>query len=265
MYIQKQVTKGYNPYLTMEQNDCATNMDVGLLVLDAGDEYVFNEAEKEIALDLLIGKVNFSYNNETHEASRPDTFHYAAYCLHVCKNTEVKIKAVEHSEIYVQKTDNDRIFDAKLYAPSDIMVQHAGSNGELMGCMQREIQTFFDYESAPYSNMVLGEVLNYPGKWSSYPPHHHSQPEVYFYRFDYPDGFGAGFANGSVYKTGHNGCLVINHSFHSQGAAPGYAMCYMWGIRHLPGNPWRKTRIDDPEHSWLWKSDANEHIFKSEV
>ncbi|MBQ7069424.1 MAG: 5-deoxy-glucuronate isomerase, partial [Synergistaceae bacterium] len=148
MYIQKQVTKGYNPYLTMEQNDCATNMDVGLLVLDAGDEYVFNEAEKEIALDLLIGKVSFSYNNETHEASRPDTFHYAAYCLHVCKNTEVKIKAVEHSEIYVQKTDNDRTFDAKLYAPSDIMVQHAGSNGELMGCMQREIQTFFDYESA---------------------------------------------------------------------------------------------------------------------
>ena len=60
MYIQKQVTKGYNPYLTMEQNDCATNMDVGLLVLDASDEYVFNEAEKEVALDLLIGKVNFS-------------------------------------------------------------------------------------------------------------------------------------------------------------------------------------------------------------
>ena len=54
-------------------------------------------------------------------------------------------------------------------------------------------------------NMVLGEVLNHPGKWSSYPPHHHPQPEVYFYRFDYPDGFGAGFANGEIYKTRHNG------------------------------------------------------------
>ena len=72
--------------------------------------------------------------------------------------------------------------------------------------------------------MVLGEVLNFPGKWSSYPPHHHPQPEVYFYRFDYPHGFGAGFANGEIYQTGHNGLAVINHGFHSQTAAPGYAM-----------------------------------------
>ncbi|MBQ9389293.1 MAG: 5-deoxy-glucuronate isomerase [Synergistaceae bacterium] len=262
MYMQKEVTRGYNAYLTMGENDCATNMDIGLLVMFPGDEYTFKEAEKELALDLLIGKVSFTYNGESHEAVRENTFRNAAYCLHVCKGTHVTVKALEHAEIYVQKTDNEREFAAKLYAPSDIMVQHAGANGELLGCMQREIQTFFDYESAPYSNMVLGEVLSYPGKWSSYPPHHHPQPEVYFYRFDYPQGFGAGFADGEVYQTGHNGCLVINHSFHSQAAAPGYAMCYMWGIRHLPGNPWRKTRIDDPEHSWLWKSDANEHIFK---
>ena len=59
----------------------------------------------------------------------------------------------------------------------------------------------------------------------------------------------------------HNGCAVINHGFHSQTAAPGYAMCYAWGIRHLDGDPWDKTRIDDPEHAWLWKADANDHIY----
>ena len=144
------------------------------------------------------------------------------------------------------------------------MVQHAGNKGELMGCMRREIKTLFDYESAPYANMVLGEVLNFPGKWSSYPPHHHPQPEVYFHRFDYPDGFGASFANGEIYKSRHNGLTVINHGFHSQAAAPGYAMCYVWGIRHLDGDPWRKTRIDNPEHAWLWKADANDHIFHME-
>ena len=52
--------------------------------------------------------------------------------------------------------------------------------------------------------------------------------------------------------------------FCAYAAAPGYAMCYMWGIRHLDGDPWRKTRIDDPEHAWLWKPDANAHIFNPE-
>ena len=149
-----------------------------------------------------------------------------------------------------------------MYTPDTVQTQHAGCHGELLGCMEREIKTFFDHDNAPFSNMVLGEVLNHPGKWSSYPPHHHPQPEVYFYRFDYPQGFGAGFANGEIYQTGHNGLSVINHGFHSQTAAPGYAMCYAWGIRHLEGDPWMKTRIDDEAHEWLWKPDANEHIYQ---
>ena len=125
--------------------------------------------------------------------------------------------------------------------------------------MSREIKTFFDLDNAPFSKMVLGEVLNLPGKWSSYPPHHHPQPEVYFYRFDYPDGFGAGFANGEIFKTQHN-------------AAPSSTMLPLpdrrAGLCHvlrLGIRTWRgslgQTRIDDPEHAWLWKADANDHIY----
>ena len=264
MYFDKKVERGYNAYLTMGVNDHDTGMDVGLLVMEAGDEYSFDEPEKELAIDLLQGKVEMIWDGASMECDRPDTFRYDAYCLHVCRGTKVVIKALSHAELYIQLTDNERTFEAKMYTKDNMLLQQAGKNGELMGCMRREIKTFFDYESAPYSNMVLGEVLNFPGKWSSYPPHHHPQPEVYFFRFDYPDGFGAGFANGQVYHTKHNGCLVINHSFHSQVCAPGYAMIYMWGIRHLPGNPWEKTRIDDPEHAWLWKADANDHIFHME-
>ena len=264
MYIDKHVQRGYNAYMEMGHTDCNTNMDVGLLIMEEGDVFELCEPEKEVAYDLLQGKVEFAWDDQVLEADRPDTFHYDAYCLHVCKETKVVIKALSHAEIYVQKTDNERKFPAKMYTKDNMLLQQAGKNGELMGCMRREIKTFFDYESAPWSNMVLGEVQNFPGKWSSYPPHHHPQPEVYFYRFDYPDGFGAGFANGQVYHTKHNGCLIINHSFHSQVCAPGYAMIYMWGIRHLPGDPWEKTRIDDPEHAWLWKPDANDHIFKQE-
>ena len=77
MYIRKDVVRGYNPYLVMGENDCATNMDVGLLVLEAGDEYRFEEPEKELALDLLIGRVPFAFDGETRQAERPDPIHQA--------------------------------------------------------------------------------------------------------------------------------------------------------------------------------------------
>ena len=68
-------------------------------------------------------------------------------------------------------------------------------------------------------------------------------------------------ANGEIYETHHNGLAIITDKMHSQVTAPGYSCCYAWGIRHLPGNPWDKTRIDDEEHLWLLEDDANDHIW----
>jgi len=262
MYITKQLHEGYNTYIDAATDDLGTQMDVGLLILEPGQQYTIDQADKETAVLLFAGDVTINWDKEAVEAHRSDCFHQQAYCLLASAGTHIVMKAHTHSELYIQQTVNPDHYKPVMYTPDMVQVQHAGANGELMGCMRREIKTFFDYDNAPFSKMVLGEVLNYPGKWSSYPPHHHPQPEVYFYRFDHPQGFGAGFANGEIYQTGHNGMAVINHGFHSQAAAPGYAMCYAWGIRHLDGDPWRKTRIDDPEHEWLWKPDANEHIFK---
>jgi 5-deoxy-glucuronate isomerase len=104
MYIDKKVQRGYNPYMEIGHTDCNTNMDVGLLVMEEGDVFELCEAEKEVAYDLLQGKVEFAWNDQVLEADRPDTFHYDAYCLHVCKETKVVIKALSHAEIYVQKT-----------------------------------------------------------------------------------------------------------------------------------------------------------------
>ncbi len=257
-----ELKRGYNVYIDESTNQMGTQMNVGLLVMEDGDTYTYESADHEVAILLFEGKVTYQWDDKTVEADRPDCFHHEAYCLLASRGTKITLTAHAHSELYVQDTPNDNKYASVMYTPDSVQTQHAGSHGELMGCMEREIKTFFDYDNAPFSNMVLGEVLSYPGKWSSYPPHHHPQPEVYFYRFDKPQGFGAGFANGEIYKTEHNGCAVINYGFHSQTTAPGYAECYAWGIRHLDGDPWKKTRIDDEEHEWLWKDDANDHIYK---
>lgn len=257
MYIKNSITKtGLNPYLHIEKEKGRdVGMDVALLVLEHGETYTECEAQKESAFLLFSGTADFCADDSEWRVHRDSEFTQEASCLHVCAGTHVVIRAHEHCDIYVQRVINETHFDAKCYLPEDVLVQRAGVT-ELQGTMRRNIKTIFDLENAPYSNMVLGEVLNFPGKWSSYPPHFHPQPEVYFYRFDKPQGFGVGFANGDVHQTGHNGLLVIEHGFHSQAAAPGYGLCYVWGIRHLPGDPWAKTRIDEPEHLWMMQEDA---------
>lgn len=257
MYIKNSITKtGLNPYLHIEKEKGRdVGMDVALLVLEHGETYTECEAKKESAFLLFSGTADFCADDSEWRVHRDSEFTQEASCLHVCAGTHVMIRAHEHCEIYVQRVINETHFDTKCYLPEDVLVQRAGVT-ELQGTMRRNIKTIFDLENAPYSNMVVGEVLNFPGKWSSYPPHFHPQPEVYFYRFDKPQGFGVGFANGDVHQTGHNGLLVIEHGFHSQAAAPGYGLCYVWGIRHLPGDPWAKTRIDEPEHLWMMQEGA---------
>ena len=105
--------------------------------------------------------------------------------------------------------------------------------------------------------MVLGEVVNYAGKWSSYPPHSHPQPEVYYFNFEKEQGFGAGWIDGEVVEIHDNGLAVITEGVHPMSMAPGYACCYVWGIRHLEGNPWKKTRIEEEKHKWMLEEGAS--------
>ena len=160
---------------------------------------------------------------------RPNPLDYNPSCLHVCKGVEVRITADGACQIDIQKTENDTVFPCRMYGPEDTDTWPRGDQGELMGCTKRDVRTCFDLDNAPYSNMVLGEVVNLPGKWSSYPPHHHPQPEVYFYRFDHPSGFGAGWGDGELYETHHNGLALITKGMHPQATAPGYTCCYAWG------------------------------------
>ena len=39
----KPLTKGYIPYIDTAENDYGTQMDVGLLILDAGDSFTITE------------------------------------------------------------------------------------------------------------------------------------------------------------------------------------------------------------------------------
>ena len=102
---------------------------------------------------------------------------------------------------------------------------------------------------------AAGEVVNGAGKWSSYPPHHHPQWEMYHYRFFPANGFAYSEQGDEVFKVKDGDTAVIPPGLaHPQCAAPGYALAYLWAIRHLDGCRFGSdSHIFVPEHAWTLK------------
>ncbi|MCL2512781.1 MAG: 5-deoxy-glucuronate isomerase [Oscillospiraceae bacterium] len=226
-------------------------MDITVKKLLKGEKTVIFDDVRETALLILSGAMILAYDGKKEEIYRKSPFEGLPFCLHFCKNTRVEATASEDSEFIIQQTDNERHFEPVLYTPGTCGREEAGET-QWGGAAKRTIVTVFDLENAPYSNMVMGEVFNAPGRWSSYPPHHHPQPEVYYYMFDKPQGFGACFIGDDVYKIRNGSAAAIPGGLcHQQAAAPCYAMYYCWMIRHLPDDPWNKTRIFDEDHAWM--------------
>lgn len=225
-------------------------MDIAVYELKKGEERTFSYPQSEMAVLLLTGEITFSWEGKKACGTRSSLIEEGPYCLHVSKDTTVTVTAKADSQVLVQSTENENSFESIFYRPEDCTNDTFGE-GLWENKMKRTVRTIFDYSNAPYSNMVNGEVITHQGGWSSYTPHEHPQPEVYYYRYERPEGFGACFIGEEAFKIKDGSCAAIpGGKTHPQTTAPGFPMYYCWMIRHLPGNPWT-TRVDDPRYNWV--------------
>ena len=231
-------------------------MDIRVYKVNKGEKRSFVGESEEVALLLLNGHLDIECDGLKIDAKRRSVFLDGPYAAHVSRNKTITVKALEDSEILVLKTHNDKDFDSKIYKPEDAPWNYS-NKGKYNNTAARRVNTIFDYDINPKSNMVLGEVLNDPGNWSGYLPHRHPQPECYYFLFDHEEGFGASFVGDEVYKsTNRSFSAIPGGKLHPQVCAPGYQMYTCWMIRHLDGNPWLQTsRFEDD--TFLWLKDAN--------
>lgn len=228
-------------------------MDMKSYLMKTGDTREFDSGSgDELAILLLKGKVTFSYHGESHTVQRGSFIKENAVCLHVCRGTRVSVHAEEDAEIFLVATDNEKEFQPVLYLQDDNQVNVA-CDGLWENTAVRDVRTLFDYNNAPYSNLVLGETVIRPGRWAGYVPHYHKQPEVYYFRMENPDGFGASFVGEEVFKIKDGSFSAVNSDLvHPQAAAPGYPILFVWIIRHLDGDPWvREECHNEAVHQWL--------------
>lgn len=248
--------KGEKILTTYDNEYQAMMMDIRIYRLKAGEIRTFFRTEEEMAVLLLEGNISYKWEEGEQTASRKDVFTEGPWCVHVCKGKEVLVKADTDAEILLQCTKNDREFSGKLYTPENAPWRYF-CEGKFGNVAKRRVNTIFDHDIAPYSNMVLGEVLNDRGNWSGYLPHRHPQPETYYFKFDRPEGFGASFVGDQVFKSVDGSFSAIpGGELHPQSTAPGFQMYTCWMIRHIDGNPWLQTdRCEDERYVWLHDKD----------
>ncbi|HEV2404400.1 MAG TPA: 5-deoxy-glucuronate isomerase [Ktedonobacterales bacterium] len=122
--------------------------------------------------------------------------------------------------------------------------------------------------SLPVSRRLLvGETVNPPGNWSSYPPHKHDvddpprealYEEVYFFAIKPAGGFGiqrlyerrqGEDALDETFAVEDGDTVIIPRGYHPVVAAPGYQLGYVWSLcgHGRSYGAWS----DDPAHAWL--------------
>jgi 5-deoxy-glucuronate isomerase len=254
---------GYTPISTMRDAEDNTGIALGVWKLAQG-ESATEKPVTETAWIFMEGQLQVALGGKVHTLQRISLFDEGPSCIHVPAGAEILFKAETPVELTVYKVQNEKEFPPAVHLPEEVEDEKRGL-GTMGNACTRVVRTIFDgtttHENAM---MVLGEVITLPGRWSSYPPHHHPQPEIYHYRFDKEQGYGHAELSDDVMKVRHcDSVKIFPPHTHAQCAAPGYAMYYSWVIRHLPGNRYAVPEFE-AAHDWTREPGA-EHWQLPEV
>ena len=252
--------RGYTPLVPGSGPTADMLMDFGVIKLLPGDSWELAHETSEQCLLLSGGSADLTWmvpgaEPQRAEISRPDLFDHSPWCLSVPSRSRIVINAgKDGAEFCYSSTENSKPFKAKLFSPKECMSEMRGA-GTMRETSTRIVRTIFDDTNRSESNLVIGEVIGLPGKWSSYPPHHHPQPEIYHYRFLPSNGFGLCAIGEKPHIIRDRDTILIREGeVHPHVTAPGYAMWYLWVIRHLEGahyGPATDTPIFKEEHRWV--------------
>lgn len=148
----------------------------------------------------------------------------------------------------------------RIVDPAQVAIRTVGT-----GNWTRRVSSVVDERIA--SRLLVGETINPPGNWSSYPPHKHdttvpdgelAMEEVYHFFVTPPGGFGLQMvytAPGDphpfqeIYRVTEGDTVVIPRGYHPVVAAGGYQLAYLWAIsgERVGYAAWS----EDPAYAWL--------------
>jgi 5-deoxy-glucuronate isomerase len=233
-------------------------IDLQLVQLATGERETVQNGGEMCAV-VLSGAVGVTIGEtEVGTATRDgDVFESAGDAVYVPPTEPLELVARRDAVVAVAAAPlaDRRAGPARLIAPSEQEIRIAGT-----GNWSRSIRTILGPNDAA-GRLVLGETINPPGNWSSYPPHKHDRhappeevalEEVYYYRFKPEGGFGVQLIyddrdeRAQIVRDGD--VIAIPSGYHPVVAAPGYSLYYLWV---MAGEGRELAPFFDPRHAWV--------------
>jgi 5-deoxy-glucuronate isomerase len=234
--------------------DGARELTTRRLILEPGTTATFGLPDEETVVVLQEGKGTWSAGSERWSVARSNVFADRATALYLPPGTEATFAAESRMEAVLISTPAPAGGKPALMTPSEIERVPRGR-----GSYSREVCNLFVTDGHA-RRLMVGETINPPGNWSSYPPHKHDgrdgEPrleEVYYFRLDPAHGFGQQMlytADGeSVTHAVRDGdAVLLPYGYHPVSAPPGYRLYYLWG---MAGDERKLALHEDPAHRWI--------------
>src|SRR6266536_3402832 len=163
------------------------------------DQTLEISSAEERAVVVLAGTVDVTAGSRAlgRAGGRRDVFSGAGYAIYAPPGVTLRLTAMGGpASLAIASAPLDGAAapaDARIITPADQRIAEVGE-----GNWQRTVRTMLGPEH-PAGRLLLGETINPPGNWSSYPPHKHDRhtppeevrlEEVYLFKVDPAGGFG---------------------------------------------------------------------------
>ena len=227
------------------------------LRLAAGASYKYQIAGEETVLVLQEGRGTFATPDGTWTLARTNVFDERASAVYVPPGTALTVTAETPLEAILFSTPAPAGGHSAVMLPDGVEVNARGK-----GNYAREVHNVFVTDPT-VKRLMVGETINPPGNWSSYPPHKHDgrdgEPvleEVYYYRISPPQGFGQQMlyttdGESTTHTVKDGDAVLLPYGYHPVSAPPGYRLYYLWAMAGVE----RKLALhEDPAHTWLHKA-----------
>jgi 5-deoxy-glucuronate isomerase len=244
------------------QNPYTTFLRFSTLSLAAGEEWTLDTADSEIVAVILTGTVTVQAGGTTFVdlGGRTSVFAELPTSVYLPRDTRVGFRAVSDVELGLCSAKAERRFEPFVISPDEVSVAERGADN-----WRRTVRDILTSNGeGRVDSIVVGETINAPGNWSSYPPHKHDgqfapeEPnfeEIYFYKLDPPSGMAVqlhytpdrSIDDAHVVRDGDT--FVIEKGYHPLTVAGGHSAYYLWAMAGDSGrvlNPYI-----DPDYRWL--------------